>query len=191
MKIETFSAFQNRSKRRASINAAMDERIKAEKDCFSCVGHCCTFEHNSMQVSPLEAMDAYTYLKEKELINEDLILKIKNCIKSFRLDKNISLARGKSFRRYYTCPFYSGAKLGCGIDRDSKPYGCLAFNPNSKNVSLPGSCQSHIEVLESQSREHSAWEEKVNAEIKTEFNLYWNKLDLPQAILSLIEKLHE
>jgi len=191
MDIAVFSGPENRRKRRESVNLAMDKKINEGKDCFSCVGYCCTFEHNSMQITPLEAMDAYSYLLEKGLIGDDLIIKLKNCIKDFRLDKDMNLSGAKSFRRYYTCPFYSGAKLGCGIDRDSKPYGCLAFNPNLANVSMPGSCQSHIEILESQSSEFSDWETKANKKLQEELDLHWNKIDLPRAILILIEKLHD
>ncbi len=187
--IHSFSSLSERKKRRSIINEAMSEKIDSGYDCHSCVGHCCTFEHNSMQVTPLQALDTYEYLKEKNLINKDLKQKLNDCIKHFRLDKEVISSLNKQFRRYYTCPFYSGDKLGCTIDRESKPYGCLAFNPSQMNVSQAGSCSSQTSILENQSVKFSVAEKQMNTEIKKELDLYWDKMNFPSALMYLIEKL--
>lgn len=189
--IQSFSSSELRARRRANLNKEMDREISSGRNCASCVGHCCTFEHNSMQVSPLQALDTYEYLKEKSLITDELIHKMRTCIKHFRLDKEVAGGSKRELRRYYTCPFYSGELHGCGVDRDSKPYGCLAFNPKIKNVSEAGFCTSKVSPLEKQQEEFLAQETIMNQKIKEELNLYWDKLNFPSAIMNLIETLHQ
>lgn len=156
---------------------------------MSCIGHCCTFEHNSMQVSPLEALDAYQYLKEEGRLGQELEQSLEECVKSYRLDKEMITKGPNTLRRYYTCPFYKQEALGCTLDRDSKPYGCLAFNPLEKNVTEPGHCSSHQIELENQNQQYRDAENLANSFLATEFNIYWNKMNLPNALLYLIKTL--
>jgi len=73
-----------------------------------------------------------------------LIANLKECIEEFRLDKSVASIK---IRRTYTCPFFNGDKLGCTIDPDFKPYGCLAFNPRESGVKAGGNCRSNLDLL--------------------------------------------
>lgn len=185
--IESISNESERRNRRETINSAMTDDINSGRDCASCVGHCCTFEHNSMQVTPLEALDAFQYLKEKGRVNEELVESLEECVKNFRLDKEMITQGPNTLRRYYTCPFYKREALGCSLDRDSKPYGCLAFNPKEKNVSEPGHCKSELSVLEAQNIKFGKTQDDLNRFLTSELNIYWKKMNLPNALLYLIK----
>jgi Fe-S-cluster containining protein len=176
--------------RRKILNQQMQKLISSGKDCFSCVGHCCTFEHNSMRVSPLEAMDVVNYLDKNNRINESLVKELEDCIRQFRLDKELFVRRDQELRRYYTCPFYKKDKLGCTIGKHHKPYGCLAFNPREEEVSVAGHCHSYSEVLEQRDDLYNAKEKQLNLKLKTDYQIYWDKKDLPSAVLYLIKRLY-
>ena len=173
--------------RRAPVNAEMSKLIGEGKNCFSCEGLCCTFLYNSMQVTPLEALDAYTYLSKKNRINDSLIKDLKECIKKYRLDIDLNMGRKSELRKHYTCPFFNSGPKGCSISPDYKPYGCLGFNPLEKNVKTEGKCTSYLSILEK--RELYFDEESMNMELREKLNLYWDKKNFPMAILILIEKL--
>ena len=175
--------------RRELLNKNMADKIKDGFDCFSCVGHCCTYEHNSMRVTPLEAKDIVDYLVLNNRINQDLIDDLKESIRSNRLDKEVLVGKNQELRRYYTCPFYKKDKLGCTIGKHHKPYGCLAFNPHEKKVSVSGHCTSNVDVLEKNHHKFSTEEEIMNENLMKEWNIYWNKKDIPSAVLFLINKL--
>lgn len=189
--ILTFSELKKRKSRRETINSAMSDLMAEGKDCNHCVGHCCTFEHNSMQVTPLEALDVYACLEEDGRITDELVEHLEENITHYRLDKDPASIGKKSFRRYYTCPFYQDRALGCSLDRDSKPYGCLAFNPNSKLVSTPGYCTSNNDVLMLQNNTFGNKEELDNQFLRDKLGIYWNKMNLPNALLILIKKLNK
>ena len=186
-KIRKFSELKARRERRESINSAMSELIQQGKDCNSCVGHCCTFEHNSMQVSPLEALDVYVYLDEQARLSPELVSRLESFVDHFRLDKDLISQGSKNLRRYYTCPFYQEHSLGCSLDRDSKPYGCLAFNPESQNVSEVGFCSSNQSALEKQNLKFDKSEAKMNELLRSDFGIYWERMNLPNALLYLIK----
>lgn len=131
---------------RAPLIAAMKADAEKGLHCGSCVGTCCTFVANSMQVDEIQANDMKTWLVEQDRWNEELFVKLEECIEEFRLDREISNMR---VRRTYTCPFYTGAKLGCSIAPEVKPYGCLAFNPRTTGVTNGGECRSDQALLES------------------------------------------
>lgn len=137
-----------------------------------------------MQVTPIEALDLYQYLKSEDRIDSELSDRLQETIKEFRLDYAISTGKGTELRRSYTCPFFQAGF--CTIDPEYKPYGCLAFNPKQKNVSRPGHCSSQLSLLEQ--RENSA-EEKLNDELRQKHNLYWKKESIPVALLNLIKVL--
>lgn len=182
-----FSEYEKRKNRRKSINEAMSELIESGKDCRSCVGHCCTFEHNSMQVSPLEALDVYSHLLEAGRVTPELIEQLEENVSNFRLNIEPLAIGKKTLRRYYTCPFYQDHALGCSIDRDSKPYGCLAFNPTKEEVSQPGFCLSNSQVLSSQDQVFGESEQRDNNLLKAELGIYWDKMNLPNALSYLIK----
>jgi len=187
-KILAFSALEARSKRREVINQQMSKMIKSGLDCSSCVGHCCTFEHNSMQVSPLEALDVYRLLMDRGEIDSELIAKLEENVRHFRLGVEPLIRGTKSFRRYYTCPFYEKHALGCSLDRESKPYGCLAFNPVEAGVKEAGHCNSQLHILEQQELIHGKLEREQNQMIKEQLQIYWDKMNLPNALLYLIKR---
>jgi len=173
--------------RRKTVLNYMANLIDQEKNCSSCQGMCCTFAYNSMQVTPAEALDAYDYLISQNRVNQALIDRLEKCIKEYRLDNEINLGRGRELRRTYTCPFYNAGSKGCGIAPESKPYGCLAFNPKEKNVSTEGKCKSYTEVLEKREADYSG-EEALNYKIIHTLNLGWEKKNFPQGLLSIIHK---
>jgi Fe-S-cluster containining protein len=173
------------TKRRIGVNKTMDEFVQSGKNCFSCQGFCCTVSYNSMQVTPIEALDAYDYLRANNRINDELIQRLDDCIKEYRLDNEIVLGGGRELRRQYTCPFFNAGPKGCSIEPESKPYGCLAFNPLSENVSVEGKCTSYIEVLQERESDNSD-EDAMNQVIKEKLSLYWEKKNFPVALKSLI-----
>lgn len=171
--------------RRSGVISTMDEFVREGKNCYSCEGYCCTFAYNSMQVTPIEALDAYDFLLKNNRINDELIESLDKCIKEFRLDNEIVLGGGRELRRQYTCPFFNAGPKGCSIEPESKPYGCLAFNPLESNVKVEGKCTSYIEVLEARETD-SFGEESMNLIIKEKLNLYWDKKNFPMALKHLI-----
>lgn len=175
--------------RREMLNKHMAQKIEQQLDCFSCVGHCCTYEHNSMRVTPIEAMDILDYLATNKRIDQKLIEELESCVKDFRLDKEILIGKNQELRRYYTCPFYKKEKLGCTIGKHNKPYGCLAFNPNEEKVTRPGHCGSDQSILESNALKFSEYEKAENEKLKAQHKIYWDKKDIPSALLYLIKTL--
>ena len=115
-----------------AMNALNDEKI----NCYSCIGLCCTFESNSMQVTPQEALDVVVLLEKQNRINQELIEMLKENIKKYRLDKEISTGKNSTFRRYYTCPFYKPGERGCTLTKEDKPYGCLGYNSKKENADI-------------------------------------------------------
>jgi len=148
--------------------------------CKDCTGRCCTYQANSMQMTPVETQDLYDYLKENSLWNKALVNRLKKNIQEFRLDKEISTGRNSSFRRSYTCPFFKHESLGCPIPTEAKPYGCLAFNAISSGVRDGENCKSDLELL---SKRESEDEDSMNKELTHLHGLYWEKLPIPMALL--------
>ncbi|PIP88671.1 MAG: hypothetical protein COW01_14120 [Bdellovibrionales bacterium CG12_big_fil_rev_8_21_14_0_65_38_15] len=138
--METLSPKQ----RRAHLTQAMHYDAEVGFDCRSCVGTCCTFTSNSMQIDETQAQDMKSWLIGQNRWNDELIANLKECIEEFRLDKSVASIK---IRRTYTCPFFNGDKLGCTIDPDFKPYGCLAFNPRESGVKAGGNCRSNLDLL--------------------------------------------
>lgn len=101
--------------------------------CAGCPGHCCTYKHNSMMITQVEARTIVDYLKQ----TSDLATvekKLQNCVEEFRLNYDLPGIGKKPLRRTYTCPFFKGEALGCSLPFDIKPIGCLAFNPVAGGV---------------------------------------------------------
>ncbi len=165
----------------------MDSLSKASIDCQCCRGFCCTKLYNSMQVTPLEALEVTFFLTTCSEINlDELIDNIEKIIKDYRLDYEVSCGKGGIFRRYYTCPFYKEGAEGCLISFDYKPYGCLSFNPQEKKVSVEGKCYSNIALLKRYEKKFGEYENIVNDQIKKDLGIYWNKISLPVAVKFLL-----
>lgn len=174
--------------RRDPMTSMMNLLNEEGKNCQSCSGMCCTFAFNSMQITPLETVELCLDLERKGRLNESTFEELKKCIKDYRLDKDISIGAGKSFRRTYTCPFFKPGAKGCTISRDDKPYGCLGFNPKEVGVSTEGKCGVYQDSHEKRENSFQEQESGVNEFLKSELGLYWEKLPIPMAILELIKR---
>lgn len=151
-------------------------------DCRGCQGTCCTYEANSMMVTPVEAVELVNYLKSNGLFNDELKVRLQETVTKYRLDQSLGNGKKSFLRRTYTCPFFNHGELGCPLPREVKPYGCLAFNAHDKELKAGEHCYSEKEILEE--RETAAVDEtKLNEELKAKHKLYWDKTPLPLALL--------
>lgn len=173
-------------KRRELLIETMSDLESKGTDCSNCPGFCCTYYHNSMQATPLEAIEVLIELIASERLDDELISKLKANAKKYRLDNEITDGHGHILRRFYTCPFFNDTHLGCSLSRGNKPYGCLAFNATEKNVSVEGKCSSQVELLETRDKEFCDKEHSLNDHLKSSLNLYWDKKPLPQALIELM-----
>ena len=172
------------AKRRKLLLDEMDQSREKKISCIGCSAPCCTFLKNSMQISPLEAMDIYLDLNRKGLWTRGLELRLEETIKTFRLNILIPTARTGFLRRNYTCPFFSNTELGCQLDPIVKPYGCLGFNPTVAGKIEGESCFSNVELMEK--REQLDLEEKaISDRIRDLLKLSWKKETIPQALLDI------
>jgi Fe-S-cluster containining protein len=197
--------------RRAGLLEAMEKLKERSVGCSSCPGTCCTFVANSMQITPLEAIDLYSFLQNKNLLNDELWTRLEENIKEFRLLSGPHVGAGRAFRRTYTCPFFAGKSLGCTISPESKPYGCLAFNP-AKKLELSGkSCKSDmselekrensmeplentplpIEGLELADKYKGRGEIEINSLLRDDLKIGWVKESIPVALLDLRERFRQ
>lgn len=186
--LDAINGLSNGTKRRDELLVLMEEVLDAGKNCYSCQGFCCTSAHNSMLVTPIEALDSYQYFFEKGQIDQKLIDCLNKNIKEFRLDNEMSIGRGRVFRRNYTCPFFNTGAKGCSIGPRHKPYGCLGFNALEKNVLESGHCTSYTDVLNTREERCSSEELELNEFLKKRLSLYWDKKNLPLALLEIIQK---
>lgn len=154
--------------------------------CIGCKGTCCTYEANSMLVTPVEALDLYTYLKNENLLTDDLKLRLEENVKQYRLEPKFSGKR-TYLRKTYTCPFFGHEELGCPLPREFKPYGCLAFDSHHPHLKAGEHCYSEKEVLEEREKLF-AEESKLNEEIKAEYRLPWDKAPIANALLDFWSK---
>ena len=91
-------------------------------------------------------------------------------------------------RKTYTCPFFSKQELGCPLPREVKPYGCLAFNAhNNIKKASPESCYADASLQEKRASEYLC-EDQKNEELKTKFQILWDKSPLPTALLDIWDK---
>lgn len=169
--------------RREILIQDMEEVSQKGHGCASCVGHCCTYEFNSMQVDPLQALELYVFISQK--FDASIWDDIESNIKEYRLDKFFQTGKDVYLRRYYTCPFYKKSNLGCPISRKSKPYGCLAFNALQANVSTPGFCESSQNILKKREDLFEKKEDAANKFLIGALDLYWSKLPMPLALKEL------
>lgn len=162
--------------------------------CFTCPGTCCTSQANSMQITPIEALEILQSLHIDQFDAEkmkEFKERMNQTISGYRL--NVEIYTGKknsaALRKNYTCPFFNNGSLGCGLSRSAKPYGCLGFNPKAEGDNGKN-CSSNIEVLEVRENSFQSSEDLVNAQIRKELNLPWTKQNIPQALLDVINSLY-
>ena len=170
------------SQRRKILIDRMQELESSGLNCQNCQGNCCTYEANSMMVSPVEAFELAESLKAKNEFDEELKKKLQDTVVKYRLDSSLGNGKRSFIRRTYTCPFFNHKELGCPLPRDIKPYGCLAFNAHDKELKAGEHCFSEKDVLERRENEFSE-EKKLNQEIKEKYSLAWDKTPLPLALL--------
>ena len=96
-----------------------------------------------------------------------------------------------SLRKTYTCPFFENEVKGCSISRNSKPIGCLAFNPIEQNITNGGTCKSNLSLLQQRESKLHQQENDINANLKKELNIFWDKAPIPIAILEILLKLED
>ncbi|MDO9182727.1 MAG: hypothetical protein Q7U04_09975 [Bacteriovorax sp.] len=177
--------------RRKLLIDEMSSLTNQKVHCFNCSGTCCTFSANSMQITPIEAFEIILSLE----ITDDNLFEIKNNLKKniqdYRLDHEIFLGKkiNSVLRKTYTCPFFAPGSKGCTIKKDLKPYGCLGFNPKIENDN--GSlCHSNTQLLETRENAHRMDEIAANNFLKNNLQLDWIKLEIPKAVLALIDKIY-
>ncbi len=136
-----------------------------------------------MQITPAEAQDLLRYLQDEGRWDEPLREKLRATVREYRLDQPLPSDGVRVFgRRTYTCPFYQEGPRGCSIAPESKPFGCLAFNPTVGNEQDGSSCKSDQQSLK---LVETATEKMRNQTIAEQLNLTWDKLPLPLAILEI------
>lgn len=138
--------------RRHALRQGMRDLQARGIHCGDCVGVCCTHLANSMRITRREAEDLKDFLVSEGRWNEELVFRLSETIRTYRLDREEGDGR-RVLRKTYTCPFFAGGKLGCTIAPTHKPYGCLAFNPRSPGLTKGGDCASDRERLEPHYRE--------------------------------------
>lgn len=160
--------------------------------CFSCPGTCCTSQANSMQITPIEALEILSSLNSDEWSEEErfnFIKRMEQNISDYRL--NVEIYTGKkntaALRKTYTCPFFNNGSLGCGLSRSAKPYGCLGFNPKASEDNGK-SCASNSELLTTREETFKNSEDQTNQFIIDDLKLSWIKLSIPQALLDVLSK---
>jgi Fe-S-cluster containining protein len=176
------------TERRAPLLGIMSDLMGRSINCFSCSGVCCTFEANSMLVTPLEAAELYQYLESEKRVGAELLSHLESTIKRYRLDVELQTHRNQFMRKTYTCPFYEEGPRGCAVSRTVKPYGCLGFNPTKEGCSGNGGCESYTDRLLERDEKWEIIEQEANLFIAESLSLSWKKIDICRALLNLHEK---
>ena len=173
--------------RREILIERMDQLEAEGMSCRGCSGTCCTYESNSMLITPLETKEILIFLKSKGLDTPDLKNKLLQTVTNYRLEPRLPKQRSY-LRKTYTCPFFNHQELGCPLPREIKPYGCLAFNSHHKNLKADSNCFSEKELLERREALHPE-ETEINHKMKSEYDIYWEKAPIPNALLELWDKI--
>lgn len=173
--------------RREILVDRMNELETNGISCKGCEGTCCTFEANSMMVTPLEAFELLHHLKTHDMLDEELKEKCQSAVAKYRLDHQVGNGRRSYLRKTYTCPFFHHKELGCPLPRDVKPYGCLAFNTHHPDKKAGADCYSEIKLLETRDSTFP-WEAEKNELLKKKFNIFWTKSPIPTALLDIWDK---
>ncbi len=176
--------------RRDQLITEMAKLNSQEIHCYNCTGSCCTMSANSMQVTPLEAFEIILSLQVTNSNLSELRNLLQTNIKNYRLDHEIFLGKKTPphLRKTYTCPFFVPGAKGCSIKKELKPYGCLGFNPKIENDN-GSQCHSDLNLLTSRQENQKSNEDRANEYLKNHFQLDWQKLEIPKAVLSLLNKI--
>jgi hypothetical protein len=170
--------------RRAILLKTMDDLENQGISCRGCAGNCCTYEANSMMVTPLEALEVLHFLNSSPMKTMDLKDKMLQTIKQYRLEHPAG-PRGKTLvRKTYTCPFFNHQELGCPLPREIKPYGCLAFNAHDLEKKASEFCFSDLEIQKKRAQDFG-WEDQKNLSLQEKFKIFWEKTPLPLALVEL------
>ncbi len=169
--------------RRENIISRMIQLSSLGQDCKNCPGTCCTFESNSMMTTPLETSEILIWLQKENKKNITLKEKLQTTIQNYRLDQLTGYGRRSFLRRTYTCPFFNHSELGCPLPVEIKPYGCLAFNSHHPTSKAGEYCYSEKEVLIAREESNAEYELRINDLLRTKFNLWWDKLPMPLALI--------
>lgn len=179
----------SRTARRAPLLAAMQSAAAAGRSCAGCSGLCCTAVANSMQVTPLEALDLYLWLEAEGRWDEALVATLSDCATRFGLDRPpLGDGRRVFSRRHYTCPFFVGGARGCSVSRHAKPYGCLAFNARRPGIREGEDCGSDQALLEGREGADPA-EAQADEALRATLPGAWDKRPLPTALLAVASQL--
>ncbi len=162
--------------------------------CFTCPGTCCTFQANSMQITPIEALEILSSLNSDQWNEEEKESFKKRMMENITTHRlNVEIYTGKKhsadLRKTYTCPFFMNGSKGCGLSRGSKPYGCLGFNPRAFEDNGK-SCSSNTDILEKREDLFATKEVTANQKLRDELKMYWIKQSIPQALLDVVNKLY-
>jgi hypothetical protein len=177
-----FAPMESGSRRKTLIER-MQQLENSGLNCRDCQGTCCTYEANSMMVTPIEAFELYTYLKDQGQFDVELKTRLEENVRTYRLDQSLGNGKKSFIRRTYTCPFFNHKELGCPFPVEVKPFGCLAFNAHHEKQKAGEFCFSEKEILQKREEEFQLDEAKENEELKKKFSLYWDKVPLPVALL--------
>ena len=181
------TAFASAERRRAPLLEAMRNLGTASIGCHGCTGLCCTFVANSVQVTPLEAVDLWMHLAATGRATAGERDKLSANVARFSLDRPLpGVGNRDLLRRRYTCPFYASDHAGfsCSIKREQKPYGCLGFNPTRLAVKDGEGCSSDQTMLAL--RETSESEETaLNAAAAKSLGVTWSAKSIPVALLEI------
>jgi hypothetical protein len=172
------------TKRRQNLIYRMDSLEAQGFGCKGCSGTCCTYEANSMMVTPLEAFELLHYLKINSLLDTELKEKVSATVSQYRLDHQFGNGKRSYLRRTYTCPFFNHQELGCPLPRNIKPYGCLAFNAHHETEKAGEHCHSEQAILIKR-EEVDPTEGDLNQRLKEKFQLIWDKSPLPTALINI------
>jgi len=136
-------ASRSQSVTRIALIEAMAHLKQQRRDCSHCSGVCCTFVFNSMQITASEAETILEYLTREGLLTLEAVQSWRDTIERSGLDRPpLSDGRRVFSRRRYTCPFFQGGNLGCSLGPETKPLGCLAYNPLKAGVTEGEACGS-------------------------------------------------
>jgi len=155
----------------------------SEMSCYSCAGTCCTFQCNSMSLTPLEALELLRGIIESKLSIDEVKERCKEAVSHYGLNQELYIKR-QIIRKRYTCPLFKETSLGCPIVPKYKPYGCLAFNPTGET----DRCYSDQSLLKKVEEINADKISSVNHKISSYLSLDWEKKNLPMALLEIIEK---
>lgn len=170
--------------RREVLIEKMNDLESRGMGCVGCSGNCCTFESNSMMLTPLEAVELISYLSGNNLLNDDLKKRLEESVSKYRLESRPIKKQRSYLRKTYTCPFFTHAELGCPLPREIKPYGCLAFDSHHPDLKASEHCYSEISLLEKREELHPE-EKEMNEKLQVQYSLYWEKSPIPVALLDL------